>query len=57
MRPVVSGTGKFLNNLLINTGKSKSLDIKTITDLDAMDKWFGFKPLLLMRGLEFLKSV
>jgi len=56
MRPAVSMMEKVLKNPPITSGELKSLEIDTITDLDAVEKQFGFKPLPLSKGLGFLKE-
>jgi len=56
MRPMVSLMGKILKNPPITKGELKSLEIDTITDLDAVEKQFGFKPLPLSKGLGFLSE-
>jgi NADH dehydrogenase len=48
--------GKILKNPPITKGELKSLELDTITDLDAVEKQFGFKPLPLSKGLGFLNE-
>ena len=56
MHSAVSLMGKLLKNSPTTNGELKSLEVGTITELDAVEKQFGFKPLSLSRGLGFLKE-
>ncbi len=55
MRPAVMVMEKVLSNPPVTSGELKQLEVDNITDLDAVERQFGFKPLAFNRGLDYLK--
>lgn len=55
MRPAVAVMERLLTNPPVTSGELKSLKRDNITDLDAVEKQFGFKPLPLSQGLGYLR--
>ena len=55
MRPAVMAMGKVLSNPPVTLGELAQLQVDNITDLDSLERQFGFKPLKLSRGLDYLK--
>ncbi len=55
MRPAVVVMEKVLTNPPVTSGELKQLEVDNITDLNAVERQFGFKPLPLSQGLDYLK--
>lgn len=55
MRPAVVVMEKVLPNPPVTSGELRQLEVDNITGLDAVERQFGFKPLPLSQGLDYLK--
>ena len=55
MRPAVMVMEKVLPNPPVTSGELRQLEVDNITDLDAVERQFGFKPLAFSQGLDYLK--
>mgnify|MGYP001436322068 CR=1 FL=1 len=55
MRPVAVVMEKVLRSPPVTSGELRQLEVDNITDLDAVERQFGFKPLALSQGLDYLK--
>lgn len=55
MRPAVMVMGKVLPNPPVTLTELKQLDLDNTTDLDSVERHFGFKPLALSHGLDYIK--
>ena len=55
MRPATVVMEKVLRSPPVTSGELRQLEVDNITDLDAVERQFGFKPLALSQGLDYLK--
>ena len=55
MRPAVMVMEKVLSSPPVTSGELRQLEVDNITDLDAVERQFGFKPLAFSQGLDYLK--
>ena len=55
MMPVVTVLEKLMANPPVNVDGLRGLDIDVVTDLDSVERQFGFKPLPIEKGLDYLK--
>jgi NADH dehydrogenase len=54
MMPVVSVLEKLMTNPPVNVDGLRGLDINMVTDLDSVERQFGFKPIPIENGLNYL---
>ena len=54
-RPAVMVMEKILSSPSVTSGELKQLEVDNVTDLNAVERQFGFKPLALSQGLGYLK--
>jgi NADH dehydrogenase len=55
LRPAAWLMEKVMPNPLVTLRELRQLEVDNITDLDAVERQFGFKPLALSQGLDYLK--
>tara|TARA_B100000315_G_scaffold69103_1_gene62950 strand:+ start:574 stop:1461 length:888 start_codon:yes stop_codon:yes gene_type:complete len=55
MRLAVMVMEKILSSPSVTSGELKQLEVDNVTDLNAVERQFGFKPLALSQGLGYLK--
>ncbi|MFQ6121596.1 MAG: complex I NDUFA9 subunit family protein [Dehalococcoidales bacterium] len=56
MRPAVMAMEKLMPNPPVTLGELALLEVDNITDLNSVERLFGFKPLALSQGLDYIKS-
>lgn len=56
MRPAVMAMEKVMSNPPVTLGELKQLEVDNTTDLDSVERQFGFKPLPLSQGLDYIKA-
>jgi NADH dehydrogenase len=55
MRPAVMAMEKVMSDPPVTLGELKQLEVDNTTDLDSVERQFGFKPLPLSQGLDYIK--
>ncbi|MEE9583112.1 MAG: complex I NDUFA9 subunit family protein [Dehalococcoidales bacterium] len=55
MRPAVTAMEKVMSDPPVTLGELKQLEVDNTTDLDSVERQFGFKPLPLSQGLDYIK--
>ncbi|MBA7663048.1 3 beta-hydroxysteroid dehydrogenase/Delta 5--_4-isomerase [subsurface metagenome] len=55
MRPAVMVMEKLVGDLPVTLGELDQLELDSITDLDSVERQFGFRPLPLSQGLDYLR--
>ena len=56
MRPAAMVMEKIMQNPPVISGELAQLELDNITDLNSVEHLFGFKPLALSQGLDYIKS-
>ncbi len=55
MRPAVTAMEKVMSDPPVTLGELKQLEVDNTTDLDSVERQFGFRPLPLSQGLDYIK--
>ena len=55
MRPAVTAMERVMHNPPVTLVELAQLEVDNTTDLDSVERLFGFKPLALSQGLDYIK--